>query len=148
MSFPLSAFRLSRLSLTNLRAHVSAVLMLVMFLAPMVVRTAAQTSTPAAKVPQGDHFVFYRGLNGEFSCRVATPQEARELEQVVPQGLRQITHVQTDASLKGENATAENVDNLTIILRATATLDANAPAKAAFIRAAQIWEAQIKSPIT
>ena len=148
MLFPLSAFRLSRLSLTSLRAHVSAVLMLVMLLAPMALRTSAQTGTPAAKAPQGDHFVFYRGRNGEFSCRVATPQEARELERVRPEGLRQITHVQTDASLKSENATAENVDNLTIILRATATLDANAPAKAAFIRAAQVWEAQIKSPIT
>ena len=148
MLFPLSAFRLSRPSLTNLRAHVSAVLLLVIFLAPLVVRTSAQTSTPAAKVPQGDHFVFYRGLNGEFSCRVATPLEAQELEQIRPKDLRQITHVQNDAALKGENATVENVDNLTIILRATATLDANGPAKAAFIRAAQIWEAQIKSPIT
>ncbi|HKO45142.1 MAG TPA: NF038122 family metalloprotease [Pyrinomonadaceae bacterium] len=148
MSFPLSAFRLTRPSLTNLRTHVSAVLMLVMFLAPMLLRTSAQTGTPSAKVPQGDHFVFYRGPNGEFSCRVATLQEARELEQMRPEGLRQITHVKADASLKGENATAYNVDNLTIILRATATLDANAPAKAAFIRAAQIWEAQIKSPIT
>ena len=149
MSFPLSAFRLPRPSFTNVRAQVSAVLAIVMFLGSLAVPTFAQTRLVTSKTPQGDHFVFYSGPNGEFSCRVATVQEARELEQRSwPKDLRQITHVQPDVSLKGENATVENVDKLTIILRATATLDANAPAKAAFVRAAQIWEAQIKSPIT
>src|SRR5438128_3449504 len=38
--------------------------------------------------------------------------------------------------------------HLTIILRATAHLDANAPAKAAFVRAAATWENQILSPVT
>ena len=148
MSFPLSAFRLPRRSFTNGRAYVATALALAMFLGPLVVRTSAHMGSPTSKTPQGDHFVFYSGPNGEFSCRVATPQEAREMEQNRPQNLRQITHVQPEAALKGENATVENVDKLTIILRATATLDANAPAKAAFIRAAQVWEAQIKSPIT
>ena len=151
--FPLSSCRLPRPSLTTLQAHLSAVLALVMLLSPLAVRTSGQTSMTGTKLPQGDHFVFYRGPNGEFSCREATTFEARELEQITPRGMRQITHVQQDASLKSENATVENVDHLTIILRATAQLnDPNnadaVAAKAAFQRAAQIWEAQIKSPIT
>ena len=136
----------------NLRAHVAVLLALFIFLAPLAVRTSAQTSKRATRISKADHFVFHRGQHGEFSCRAATPIEESELEQIRPRDLRKITHVRTP-SPKTENATAEDVDNLTIILLGTAQLNdpnnANAvAAKAAFIRAAQIWEALIKSPIT
>ena len=42
----------------------------------------------------------------------------------------------------------ESATGLTIILRATAQLDANPTAKQAFIAAAAKWEALIKDPIT
>src|SRR6185503_3890428 len=61
--------------------------------------------------------------------------------------LRQVNHRDENAlalSVGAENAAGD----LTIILRATANLDANAPAKAAFIRAADAWEAVIHSPVT
>ena len=144
-------FRLSVAVRLRLRAQVSAVLALVIFLAPLVVvRTPAQTAISTAKIIQRDHFVSHRGANGEFSCREATALEARQLEQINSHDLRQMTHVRPKASAKSENATVENVDHLTIILMATAQLNdpANANAKAAFERAAAIWEAQIKSPIT
>ena len=145
--FPLSSFRRSHSALNKLNSSLSAALMLVMFLVPLGIRTSAQSIASGGKVAESDHFVFYQGKNGEFSCREATSEEARKLEQIRPQGLRAITH-QDEPWLKGENITGENVDHLTIILRATAQLDQNAAAKAAFIRAAQMWEAQIKSPVT
>ncbi len=150
MLFPLSSFRLAQQPLKKALSCLSAFLMLAIFLAPLaVVRTSAQTgSSGFSKLRQTDHFIFYRGPNGEFSCREATPFEAFQLDQISPQGLRQVTRQKQEVSLKTENVTGDNVDKLTIVLRGTANLNANIPARDAFIRAAQVWEAQIKSPIT
>lgn len=147
MLFPLSSFRVSQPILMKLCAYLSAILMLATFLAPMSLRVSAQTVLPTTKLSQTEHFVFYQGPNGGFVCREASPSQARELEKIRPQGLGEIPR-QYEASIKGENATSEIVEHLTIVLRATENLNANVPARQAFIRAAQIWEAQIKSPIT
>ncbi len=148
MFFPQSSLRLRSPFLKKFQACLSAALTLVLFVAPLVVRTSGQTGLGVGKPRQGDHFVFYRGPNGEFSCREATAFEARELDKIAPNGLQRINHLEQGANLKGENVTSDNVDNLTIILRGTANLNANIPARDSFRRAAQVWEAQIESPIT
>jgi hypothetical protein len=150
LKFPQIRFRVMKTSprrfIPRLRGVLSVGLAVLLFVAPLSLTSSGQQSG-VPKLPKGEHFVFYRDANGEFACREATLAEALDLDQIEPQGLRQINHL-ADFESKGLSATADNVDNLTIVLRATATLDANAPAKAAFIRAAQVWEAQIKSPIT
>lgn len=93
--------------------------------------------------PDTGAFLLYAGPNGETLCREATPNEARAMRRESSNGLRQINH------LKNESASPESpAAGLTIILRATAQLDANPPAKQAFIAAAAKWEALIKDPIT
>ncbi|HEU4770080.1 MAG TPA: NF038122 family metalloprotease, partial [Pyrinomonadaceae bacterium] len=89
----------------------------------------------------------YRSEDGDTICREATPIEREQLQKINPKNLRQINHMEMNAlaqSTTGENAGP----NLTIILRATASLD-NAPlAKAAFVRAAANWEGVVNSPVT
>jgi len=94
-----------------------------------------------------DIFIIYAsGLDSV--CRAATPEERRKIEQFQPKGLRQINHQFDFASSKDLGLAQAPAPHLTIILRATSRLDANAPAKAAFIRAAAAWEAVINSPVT
>jgi hypothetical protein len=77
-------------------------------------------------------------------CRDATEEEARAIGQRDPeQRLRAINHEESAAL-----SPAQSQDGLKIILRATQQLEQNPAAKAAFIRAAQRWEAVIQSPIT
>ena len=148
MLFPLSSFRVSQPVLMKLRASLTAILMLATFLSPLSIRVSAQTGFSGTKLSQTEHFVFYQGPNGELLCREATSLEARGLDQIRPQGLRQITRPGSEASFKGESSTSENVDHLTINLLGTSNLNSNTAARDAFLRAAQVWEAQIKSPIT
>lgn len=110
-----------------------------------------QDSSGSGKSPSSrDFFIFYQDAAGNFACRDATPEEAREMNKTNPRGLKQINHLD-DYSQKGiSNATSHNVqaDHLTIILRATPALESNTQAKAAFLRAVAKWEAVIKSPVT
>ena len=93
-------------------------------------------------VPSRDDAGFViREIDGQATCRDSTPADAdlfrlqeRDIE------LKQISHV-------GEGIRTE-ATSLTIVLRATDQLNANATAKAAFTAAAARWEALIQSPIT
>ena len=82
-----------------------------------------------------------REIDGEASCRATAPQDADLFKlQERDIDLKQISHV-------GEGIRTE-ATGLTIVLRATAQLDANPTAKAAFTAAAAKWEAIIQNPIT
>src|SRR6185436_1329924 len=93
-------------------------------------------------VPSRDDAGFViREIDGQATCRDSTPADAdlfrlqeRDIE------LKQISHV-------GEGIRTE-ATGLTIVLRATDQLNANATAKAAFTAAVAKWEALIQSPIT
>jgi hypothetical protein len=89
----------------------------------------------------GEGYVL-REVDGQVKCADSAPGEMDMFftERDPNIQLRQITHV-------GEQITAQQT-GLTIILRATAQLEANATAKAAFIAAAARWEAIIHNPIT
>ncbi len=82
--------------------------------------------------------------NGQIVCRDATEEEARAMQQRDPeQQLRAINDEETSALSR-----AQSQNGLKIILRGTPQLEQTPAAKAAFIRAAQRWEALIQSPIT
>lgn len=123
-----------------------------LFLAPLSFLVSGQEpESPKASSSGRDHFIVYLNFAGEIVCREATLEERRVMDKVNPQGLRQINHLEPLSSQKTFSAqSGETVlpDHLTIILRATAQLEANEPAKAAFIRAAQTWENEVKSPVT
>jgi hypothetical protein len=110
-----------------------------------IVTKKARTYTVS---PDAGSFLVFQGPNGETFCRAATPDEARAIRNGSSDGLRQINHLKNE-STSVESATPESVTaGLTIILRATAQLDANPTAKQAFIAAAAKWEALVKDPIT
>jgi len=82
-------------------------------------------------------------VDGVATCREATPEEARILGQ----------RSQVPLHVFGENRSrirtnAEGEPGLNIILRGTDQLEAHPEAKAAFERAAAIWESRIANPIT
>src|SRR6266516_2270035 len=127
------------------------VLAALVFFAPFSRTGSAQTTGSASKTPPGDYFILYRSADGEAVCREATSAERREFREVDPGTLRQINHLESESSSKGTSAITSANDlpaHLTIILRATAQLDANPAAKAAFVRAAANWENQVLSPVT
>lgn len=99
----------------------------------------------------GGGFIVYRNANGETVCRDATALESRALRAGANEnGLRQINHLrdfQAGAAQAVDGGSTPSA-NITIVLRATAQLDANPTAKAAFIAAAAKWEALIRDPIT
>jgi hypothetical protein len=122
-----------------------------LFLAPLSFNVSAEQldsgSNSSSKMPAGDEFILYQDANGDVVCREATAEEIPETD-ANPKGLRQINHLEPNSFLQtpaGENALPAH---LTIILRGTAQLEQNQPAKAAFIRAAQAWENQVLSPVT
>jgi hypothetical protein len=80
---------------------------------------------------------------GEAVCREATAAEALELNQ----GPKVPVYVFGEESGKLRSNAAGST-HLNIILRGTEQLEANAEAKAAFERAAEIWESVIANPIT
>ena len=104
----------------------------------------AETETPGDR----DYFVLQQGANGDTVCREANAAERQELEKIVPKNLRQINHTEENAKSGLSIESDNDVSHATIILRATAHLDAAPDAKAAFMRAAAAWEAVITSPIT
>ncbi|HKR14418.1 MAG TPA: NF038122 family metalloprotease [Pyrinomonadaceae bacterium] len=111
----------------------------------LTVSVQAQTSSALPEVVY-DHFMIYADGEGDTICREATPLERQELENIRPKNLRQINHLDMNARAGGQSE--NGTTNLTIVLRATAQLDAEPAAKAAFLRAAAAWEALINSPVT
>jgi hypothetical protein len=111
----------------------------------LFVPAAEAASTPARRAHQvtaasaGD--VHVRALsNGRLVCRDVTPEERQVLDRsttAVP------LHVISPLRTLSARATG-----LTLTLRATAQLEANPEAKAAFLRAADIWMSEIGTPVT
>lgn len=98
----------------------------------------------------GSAFIIYQGANGQTVCRDATLAEGRALNSSASSyGFRQINHLKNQADVASDGSGEVTAANgLTIVLRASAQLDQNPQAKAAFIAAAAKWEALIKDPIT
>ena len=119
-------------------------LALFVFLPTLTLTVSA--NAPANPTTEYEHFVFYRGENGDTVCREATLAEAIELDKIKPAGLLPINHLHE--SPKPRLGAEDLPAHLTIILEGTAALNANAPAKAAFERAAKQWENRINSPVT
>jgi hypothetical protein len=123
-----------------------------LLLAPLSFTANSQQSS-GSKASGFKHFVLYQNAAGEVVCRAATRAEGSQLDSINPssQGLKPINHLQSDRyahRTSKANAATLSGTNLTIILRATTQLQNNAPAQAAFIRAAQNWETLILSPVT
>jgi Calx-beta domain-containing protein/uncharacterized protein DUF4214 len=129
----------------RLRQILALFLVLIVFLPTLVLSVSAHA--PLDTSSDNDHFLLYQDANGDTVCREATLAEAQELDKINPTDLRPINHLDA-ISTKGGIRAEDLPSHLTIILRATANLEANAPAKAAFIRAAQAWENVITSPVT
>ncbi|HKN81930.1 MAG TPA: NF038122 family metalloprotease, partial [Pyrinomonadaceae bacterium] len=119
-------------------------LMAIIFLPSFSIRVLAHDSSDTSTDNQV--FLLYRGPDGDIACREASAAERSQLEVPRPQGLRQINHI-NEAKAVGPGAEALP-SHLTIILRATANLQANAAAQAAFVRAATNWENLVSSPVT
>jgi len=121
-------------------------LALVVFVFLPTLTLTVSANAPADPPTEYEHFVVYQGADGNTTCREATLAEARELDKIKPVGLLPINHL--NESPKPRLGAEDLPSHLTIILNATAALDANAPAKAAFVRAAAAWENRINSPVT
>jgi hypothetical protein len=93
---------------------------------------------PTDSEPGG--FVIYEE-DGHSVCRPATPEEAQALNERDP---ALALHVITPELLAEE----QQQTGLKIILRGTAQLESFPEAKAAFVKAAAIWESLIRNPIT
>jgi hypothetical protein len=128
-----------------LRQILALSLVLFVFFPTLVLSVSAHA--PLDTPSDNDHFLLYQDENGDTVCREATLAEARELDKINPTDLRPINHLDA-ISPKGVVRAEDLPSHLTIILRATANLEANAPAKAAFVRAAQAWENLVTSPVT
>ena len=120
----------------HFRPALALSLILVIFLTSLGLTVTAQAQTYSASSGiEYDHFIIYKGADGDTVCREATLAEKRELDQINPKNLRQFNHL--DNALAMSAATTENAeDHLTIILQATTNLDSSPLAKAAFARAA------------
>ncbi|HVG29739.1 MAG TPA: NF038122 family metalloprotease [Pyrinomonadaceae bacterium] len=135
-----------------------ALALLLGFLTSLPPGVRAQTISPVkggyVSSPElGQAFVIYQSPGGETVCRDASPAEAREINRRPSVPLRRINHLEdVDAyqpyASSGSGQKISATTGLTIILRATAQLDANPAAKQAFINAAARWEALIADPIT
>jgi hypothetical protein len=128
------------------RPALALTLILTIFLTSLGLTFSAQAHTSSSSSDnEYDHFLIYQAENGDTICREASGAEGRQLDLINPKNLRQFNHLDDLRAL----SVPENAEgSLTIILRATPNLDANAPAKAAFLRAAAAWEAVVTSPVT
>ena len=121
-------------------------LIAILFAAPFAF---APTTYAVETTPDSDHFIVYAAADGDTVCREANAAERLKLESIRPKDLRQLNHIELDAAVATTDIPQPNAPPfLTIILRATQNLEANAPAKAAFLRAVAAWEAVITSPVT
>ena len=121
-------------------------LTITVFIPTLVVTASAHAPTDTTS--ENDHFLLYEDANGDIVCRKATELEARELDKIKPTDLRPINHLDLMSDLKSGVKAQDLPQHLTIILRASANLQANGPALAAFNRAAQAWESLITTPVT
>ncbi|HEX6045955.1 MAG TPA: NF038122 family metalloprotease [Pyrinomonadaceae bacterium] len=130
------------------RTPLALSLVFAIFLTSLGLTASVQAQTSSASTNDDkDYFLLYQDSNGDTICREANAAEKTEIEKYRPKNLRQVNHLEMNA-LSAEPQTDNDGTHLTIILRATAALDANAPAKAAFVRAAEAWEAVIHSSAT
>jgi len=90
--------------------------------------------------PYAEGFVISHD-QGQITCRAATPEEARSL-------LRREQDQQLRVMAPADLDLQQQQTGLKIILRGTAQLDNFPTAKNAFIKAAQTWEALVRTPIT
>jgi hypothetical protein len=135
----------------HFRTALALSLVLAIFLASLGLTVSVHANTSSASSGSDyDHFLIYQAPDGDTVCREATLAERRQLEQINPKNLRQINHRDGDLNALAFSTTDNAEGHLTIILRATANLDKpeNAPAKAAFLRAAATWESVVTSPVT
>jgi len=123
------------MSRLRMRSAAAALLLLSSF-------TAVAQATFTKRSHDGGAFVV-REVSGRTTCRDATRTEALQIRQSPRVPLK--VFGENDGPVR---ANAKLFAGLNIILRGTAQLDANPQAKAAFERAAQIWEARIANPIT
>jgi hypothetical protein len=98
---------------------------------------SSNSSVLLTGAPETSNSVMYQ-TDGAAGCRNSTPEESvaiarrdvtRELRSITPPGL-------------------QSASGLQIILRATPELDADPQAKAAFLRAADVWASRVESPTT
>lgn len=129
---------------SNSRRILALILAVIVFLPTLTLTVSA--NAPADPPAEYEHFVFYQGEDGATICREATLEEARELDKIKPTGLQPINHL--NESPKPRLGAEDLPAHLTIKLEGTDALNANAPAKAAFQRAAAAWESRISSPVT
>src|SRR5262245_4400531 len=87
-------------------------------------------------------------VGGQSVCRDATEEEARALRRRDPEQRLRAINDEESSALSPAQTFSQSADGLKIILRATPQMEQFPAAKAAFIRAAQRWEAVIQSPIT
>src|ERR1051325_11401104 len=111
---------------------------------------SAQTTAPKDQLSSdGSAYVIYLSPNGETVCRDASLAAARTRRSTASDvGFRQINHLKQGLAPESSSGETTNANGLTIILRASAQLEQNPQAKAAFIAAAAKWEALIQNPIT
>ena len=124
------------------------VLAVLILLPSLTLTISAHAPLPASTGSDNDYFIVYAGNDGDTVCRLANSVERSQLEKITPRNLQQINHLADKTT--GLSADVENAlpAHLTIILRATTNLENNAPAKAAFLRAAASWENIVMSPVT
>ena len=141
---PQRLVKLSRVRVALLLALVAALSCLPFYVfaqdkaAPVKVRPSSSYRV----APDTSSFIISQGPDGKSVCRQVTANEARALSAgSVKQELYQINH------LKDSSEQPQQQPGLTIILRATAQLNANTM-QAAFINAAAKWESLIRDPIT
>lgn len=142
--------RLSKCALTfhGLRNVLALGLAALLFFAPQVFTVSAQQPASApTKVADDDYFVTYRDVKGDTVCRGATAVEKRQLRAVRTENLGLRPLYRKPQYEFQAHAQAADAEPQKIILRATAQLENFPEAKAAFIKAAQLWEQKIKSPI-
>ncbi len=130
------------------RTPLALTLVFAIFLMSLVLTAPVQAQPSSISAnDDNDYFLLYQDTNGDTVCREAFGAERDDIERNRPKNLRQVNHLDMNA-LSAETPADNDGTHLTIILRATPALDANADAKAAFVRAAAAWEAAVHSPAT
>lgn len=139
----------------RLRSALALGLAAFLFFAPLGFKVFAQQvasdSASVSRVPEGESFINYVDAKGDIVCRETTPVEHGELSKVDTsgQGMHQISPFTHQRDLKAQSSDTNNAETVPtkIVLRGTAQLENFPEAKAAFIRAALIWEAKIQSSL-
>jgi hypothetical protein len=124
------------------------------FANPHTVKATSGTQTPNQFPPElkYDHhlqetaeagYFVLRSDGTQVICHDALPEEIQLYNRRDPNQQLHILNADDRSQIQ-----PQATDGLTIILRGTAQLEANAAAKAAFVQAANAWQSLIKSPIS